>query len=219
MLAPEITLQLTRAELAAALRKASDVLEQDGRRHISAMVIGVGGDMRYTASAFAACAIAIDAGDEYAVIANAKASIACIASLSARYPSRRPDLQPFTEALSELIPEAPVRRTSRRKRQRRGAAAKAAVEHRRFLVHEYVSWMGYTGTIWAVGCKTQEAAVRAYERRIESRAAVNEEVGFLYVFDRERAELVKSNRDVGDPVEWARRWFHISTPTTDQEAQ
>jgi hypothetical protein len=72
---------------------------------------------------------------------------------------------------------------------------------RRHLVQEVASWIGYTGSTWAVGCTTNESALRAFDRRAIRSSLDEGEVGHILVYDREQGEVLAWSSET------ARLWY------------
>jgi hypothetical protein len=79
------------------------------------------------------------------------------------------------------------------------------VTPRRFVAKEIVEAMAWSGTVWAVGCKTRESALRAFDRRLARNLLVDEE-GSVVVYDRKSRKLICWTSNITDPKLVARYW-------------
>ena len=73
---------------------------------------------------------------------------------------------------------------------------------RRYLVLEVIHEMMHSGRHWGCGCTTQEAALRAFERR-----RAKQEGTAVVVFDRQEGRLIVWTDAVTDPETFVQYWL------------
>ncbi len=78
---------------------------------------------------------------------------------------------------------------------------------RRFVVREIIIAMSWCGTAWAVGCKTKEGALHAFDRRL-ARNLLIDNPATVVVYDRKTRKLICWTSDVTDPKIFVRDWCH-----------
>lgn len=76
---------------------------------------------------------------------------------------------------------------------------------RRFVTKEIVEAMAWSGTVWAVGCKTREAALQAFDRRLARNLLAGEE-GSVVVYDRKTRKLICWTANIRNPKLVA-KWY------------
>ena len=76
---------------------------------------------------------------------------------------------------------------------------------RRFVTKEIIEAMSWSGTAWAVGCKTREAALRAFDRRV-TKNPLNGEEATVVVYDRRTRKLICWTSNVTNPKRLA-EWY------------
>jgi hypothetical protein len=79
------------------------------------------------------------------------------------------------------------------------------VTARRFITKQIIEAMSWSGTAWAVGCKTRETALRAFDRRL-ARNLLHGEEGTVVVYDRKTRKLICWTSNVRDPKRLA-KWY------------
>jgi len=87
---------------------------------------------------------------------------------------------------------------------------------RRFLVQEVTSWMGYSGSTWAVGCTTLERALQSFDGRVVRNSLEEGDAGGVHVYDRELRQVIAWSSDL------ARDWFKsllIQRPEPEEPAR
>jgi hypothetical protein len=89
---------------------------------------------------------------------------------------------------------------------------------RPFLVGEFTASYNYHGRDWTVGCKTEEAALRAFERRVQKNMSSYGGEGAVIAWERDTRRILAATGEVSDPraaldfFVWHRSLWELPSP-------
>lgn len=87
--------------------------------------------------------------------------------------------------------------------------AKKQKQQRPYVVAEFVLSFNYHGRAWTVGCNSEEAAKRAFDKRVAKNIAENGSAGVVIAYARNRRRPIAWTDAVEDPKAAIQFWDPI----------